>query len=360
MILLRNIFFIGCLTVMISCASSQKGTIYKEENKYLKGVQQLTFGGDNAEAYWSFDNNYLVFQSNNPDWGLKCDQIFYMKATTPEKTSEGLMVTPDRISNGQGRTTCAYWMPDGKYILYASTFGGGRKCPEEPERVHGQYTWSLYPSYDIYVADLKGKDTKKLIDSPGYDAEATVSPKGDRIVFTSMRTGDPELFVCNLDGSNVVQITDELGYDGGAFFSPDGKQIVFRASRPKTEEEITKYQELLVRDLVEPSDMELFMVNADGTNLRQITKLGGANWAPFMTPDGKKILFSTNHHSKKGFPFNIFSINIDGTDLKQITYDNTFDSFPMFSPDGKKLVFCSNRNNKGTRNTNIFVAKWKG
>jgi len=345
------------LTATCSLAHAQETTdtlTYPQETKHLSNMKQLTFGGDNAEAYWSYDNKMLCFQSNNPAWGLQCDQIFYMSAEDGTYDQK-----PKMVSNGKGRTTCSYFMPDNKHILFASTFEGGDDCPSEPSKENGSYIWMLYPEFDIYVADLTGNITKKLTNTPGYDAEATISPKGDKIVFTSMRTGDPELFTMNLDGSDVKQITHDLGYDGGAFFSPDGKQIIFRASRPKTEAEVEKYKKLLSQNMVEPMAMELFICNVDGSNLRQITHLGGANWAPYMTPDGKKVLFSTNHHSKRGFPFNIFSINIDGTGLEQITFDNTFDSFPMFSPDGKKLVFGSNRHNGGTRDTNVFIADWK-
>ena len=349
------------LSTLFSCKSTEKAgyTKHYKNEKHLKKIKQLTFGGDNAEAYWSFDNKDLVFQSNNKGWGLNCDQIFMMEAKPPRKTKGGALETPQLISTGDGRTTCAYFMPDDKSIIYASTHPSHKECPPEPERTHGAYVWKLYPEFDIFIADRKGKLIKTLTTTPGYDAEATVSPSGDKIVFTSTRSGDPELYTMDLDGSNVKQVTFDLGYDGGAFFSPDGKELIFRASRPKTEAEITKYKELLAKDLVEPSDMELFMCNIDGSNLRQITNLGGANWAPFMHPSGKKILFSSNHHSKKGFPFNLFMINTDGTGLEQITFDTAFDSFPMFSPDGKKLVFGSNRNNKGTRDTNIFIAKWK-
>ena len=262
------------------------------------------------------------------------------------------------VSTGKGRTTCSYFMPDNKSIVYASTHESMDNCPPEAPYT-GKYVWMLYPEFDVYQADLKGKILKKLTNTPYYDAEATVSPKGDKIVFTSLRTGDLELFTMNLDGSDVKQITFDLGYDGGAFFSPDGSKIIFRASRPKTDAEQAEYKELLSKNMVQPTNMELFICNVDGSDLKQITHLGNANWAPFMHPDGTKVLFSSNHHSKRGFPFNIFMINIDGTGLEQITFDNTFDSFPMFSPDGKKIVFSSNRNNGGSRDTNVFIANWK-
>ncbi len=351
---MKKIFFM--LIAISSCFSilAQEQIVHYPQEKHFKNVRQLTFGGDNAEAYWSFDSKKLDFQSNNPAWGLKCDQIFYTSLTDDLKDKQ-----PKMLSTGKGRTTCSYFLPKDKTIVYASTHAGGDACPAEPERKPGgKYLWPIYDTYDIYVADLNGKILKQLTDTKGYDAEATVSPKGDKIVFTSTRNGDLDLYTMNIDGSDVKQITHELGYDGGAFFSPDGKKIVFRASRPKTDEQKKEYQDFLSQGLVAPTEMEIFTCNADGSDLKQITNLGKANWAPFYHPSGKKILFSSNHKGTRGFQFNIFMVNEDGTDLEQVTYDGVFDSFPMFSPDGKKLVFSSNRNNGGTRNTNLFVAEW--
>ena len=198
-----------------------------------------------------------------------------------------------------------------------------------------------------------------MTQSPRYDAEATVSPKGDKIVFTSLRNGDLDLYTMNIDGTNVQQITSTLGYDGGATFSPDGSKIVWRASRPTQLDDIKKYRDLLNQDLVEPSNLEIFVANADGSNAKQITKLGNANWSPTFTPDGKSVLFCSNYKSNIGFPFNMFLVNIESGKVEQVTYDKEFDSFPMFSPDGKQLVWCSNRNNGRTRDTNIFIADWK-
>ena len=226
-------------------------------------------------------------------------------------------------------------------------------------RKNGRYVWPVYDSFDIFVADLEGNITGQLTDSPGYDAEATVSPKGDKIVFTSTRSGDLELYTMNLDGSDVQQITDELGYDGGAFFSPDGTKLIFRSSRPKTEEEVSKYKGLLAEGLVEPTNMELYICNTDGSGMKQLTNLGNANWSPFFTPDGKKILFSSNYEAERGFPFNLYMIDVDGKNLERITHGETFDAFPVFSNDGKHLIFSSNRNNGGGRDTNLFIAEWQ-
>lgn len=337
-----------------STAAEVKDSLRYDQEKHLKNVRQLTFNGENAEAYWSFDGTKFCFQMTNPEEGIPCDQIYMFDLSWGNVKQK----KPVRISNGEGRTTCSYFMPGDTTIIYASTYLGGKDCPPTPERKKGAYFWPIYNTFDIFVSDLEGKNTRQLTHEKGYDAEATVSPKGDKIVFTSDRSGDLELYTMNIDGSDVKQITKDLGYDGGAFFSPDGTMLVFRASRPQTSEEIKKYKDLLKQGLVEPSDMEIYVCNIDGSDLRQVTSLGKANWAPFFHPSGKKIVFSSNHKSERGFQFNLFMINLDGSGLEQITYDGTFDAFPMFSPDGKQIIFASNRFNGGTHSTNLFVADW--
>ncbi len=333
----------------------QKDTLIYPEEKYFKSIEQVTFGGDNAEAYWSFDDKQMVFQSNNTKWGVECDQMFLFTVGETFRDS----VAPPMVSTGLGRTTCSYFLPDNKHIVYASTHLGDEKCPEVPLRKNGKYVWPVYDDFDIFVADLEGNVTGQLTDLPGYDAEATVSPKGDKIVFTSTRSGDLELYTMNIDGSDVKQITDELGYDGGAFFSPDGTKLIFRASRPKTDEEIKEYKELLSQGLVQPTEMELFICDADGSNMKQLTYLGNANWSPFFHPSGEKIIFSSNYEAERGFPFNLYMIDIDGRNLERITHGKTFDAFPVFSNDGKYLAFSSNRNNGGGRDTNLFIVEWQ-
>ena len=332
-----------------------KDTLIYPGEKHFKSIRQITFGGDNAEAYWSFDDKQLVFQSNNKKWNVSCDQMFIMNANEVFTDS----VAPPMVSTGKGRTTCSYFLPDNKHIIYASTHLGDEKCPETPLRKNGKYIWPVYDTFDIFVADLEGNIVKQLTNEKGYDAEPTVSPKGDKIVFTSTRSGDLELYTMNLDGSDVKQITNELGYDGGAFFSPDGTKLIFRASRPKTPEAIKKYKDLLAQGLVEPTDMELFICNSDGSNLKQLTFLGNANWSPFFHPSGKKVLFSSNFEAERGFPFNLYFIDIDGKNLERVTHGETFDAFPVFSNDGKYLAFSSNRNNGGGRDTNLFIAEWQ-
>lgn len=316
------------------------------QEKRLKNIKKLTSGGENAEAYFSFDETKIVFQSTRGD--LQCDQIFVMNLDGTEQRM---------ISTGLGRTTCAYFLPGDTLILYASTHHYDKNCPKPPDRSKG-YVWQLYNSFDLFIADLNGNIVRQLTCEHGYDAEATVSPKGDKIVFTSTRDGDPELYTMNIDGTDLKRITFEKGYDGGAFFSWDGTKIVFRASRPKTETELKIYDELVKYGYVRPTNLEIFVCDADGSNIRQVTNNGAANFAPFFHPDGKRIIFSSNVNSKDKRVFDLYIINIDGTGLEQITFNDTFDGFPMFTRDGKKLIFCSNRFADKPGETNVFIADW--
>ena len=350
---MKNILPLLSIFILIGCKKNLNSNLIYEGEKHFKNVKQITFGGDNAEAYWSFDDKNLVFQSNYNEWGVECDQMFLMSVDESFELN-----TPKMLSTGDGRTTCSYFMPDNKHILYASTHEDNILCPETSLRVNGNYVWPIYDSYDIYISDLEGNIVTKLTNEKGYDAEATVSPKGDKIVFTSDRSGDLELYTMNIDGSDVKQITNELGYDGGAFFSPDGNKLIFRASRPKSKEEIEEYKRLLSEGLVKPTEMELFICDSDGSNLKQITFLGNANWSPFFHPSGKKVIFSSNFEAVLGFPFNLYMVDIDGKNLERISFSDSFDAFPVFSNDGKKIAFSSNRNNGGTRETNLFIADW--
>lgn len=334
--------------------NANSDTIQYPEEKHFKNVQQLTFGGDNAEAYFSYDGKYLIFQKTNPKEGILCDQMFIGRI--PENLGGKFEI--HKVSSGKGRTTCGFFYPDGKHVLYASTHLGSSDCPPIPDKQKlKRYIWPIYESYDIFKADINGKIVKRLTKTPGYDAEATISPKGDKIVFTSMRNGDLDLYTMDLNGKHIKQITNMLGYDGGAWFSADGKKILWRTSRPKTDEEIADYKDLLKQGLVAPTNMEVWIANVDGSDAHAVTSLEQANWAPNFTPAGK-IIFCSNHEYKKGFPFNMYTINLDGSGLEKISRDKGFDAFPMFSPDGKKIVFSSNRNNGGTHDTNIFIADW--
>jgi Tol biopolymer transport system component len=332
-----------------------KDTIQYPEETHLRNVQQLTFGGDNAEAYFSFDSKWIIFQRTNPKEGIMCDEMFIGKVPKPGEKFEY-----KRISSGKGRTTCGSFMKDGKHIIYASTHLGADTCPPVPDRKKygNKYIWPLYDSYDIFMADLNGKIVKQLTHSKGYDAEATLSPDGKKMIYTSDKDGDIDLYIMDLKTGKEKRITNTLGYDGGAWFSPDGKKIIWRASRPTTDDDVKEYKDLLAENLVAPTSMEVFVANTDGSNVHQVTHFGQANWAPAFFPDSKRIIFASNQEYKRGFPFNLYSINEDGSNLQKITHEKIFDAFAMFSPNGKKLIFCSNRNNGGTHDTNIFIADW--
>lgn len=338
------------LSVELLCAASAKAqnSLDIPQEKHLKNVRQLTFGGQNAEAYFSFDETKLVFQSQRDSY--QCDQIFTMNLD-----GSGVRL----VSTGKGRTTCSYYLKDGAHILYASTHLAGNDCPPPPDRKKG-YVWALYPGYDIFIADTSGTITKRLTSTPGYDAEAVVSPQGDKIVFTSIRSGDLEIYTMNIDGTNVRQLTHELGYDGGPFFSADGKKIVYRAYHPKTKKEKSEYKQLLAEEKIKPMSLQVWTMDADGSHKRQITHNKGANFGPFMHPDGKHVIFASNMRDTSSVPmnFDLFMIGTDGKGLEQITFSPAFDGFPMFTHDGKKLVFASGRNARQRYETNVFIADW--
>lgn len=314
---------------------------------FFAALTQLTFGGQNAEAYFAPDGRELIFQRTSAE--TPCDQQFVIGID-----GSGMRL----VSSGLGRTTCGYFYQGGERIVYSSTFHADSACPPEPDRSRG-YVWGLY-DFDIYASRRDGGDLQRVFGSPGYDAEATVSPDGQTIVFTSTRDGDLEIYTMNVDGSNVRRLTHTVGYDGGPFFSHDGSMIVYRAWHPETPEDRTDYRALLADGLVRPNRMEVWVMNADGSEQRQVTDLGGANFAPFFHPDNRRIIFSSNHHleDRREPNFDLFLIDLDGTGLTQVTTHGDFDGFPMFSPDGTKLVFASNRYGSEPRETNVFVADW--
>jgi len=323
------------------------GDKYKiEGEKHLANIKMLTDEGENAEAYLSFDEKKLIYQTSHGN--IKCDQIFTMNIDGSDKKM---------VSTGFGKTTCSYFLPGDKKIIYSSTHLADKNCPPPPDYSKG-YVWKLYDSFDVFSANADGSDLKQLTFTKGYDAESTVSPVGDKIVFTSMRDGDPEIYVMDIDGSNQTRLTHEKGYDGGPFFSLDGSKIVFRASRPKTEKELADYNDLVQNGLVRPTALELYVMDADGKNIQQVTNLGKASFAPFFFPDAKRIIFASNVNSENGRNFDLYKVNVNGTGLEQITFNDTFDGFPMFTKDGKHLVFASNRFNKKEGDTNIFIADW--
>ncbi|MCS7204327.1 MAG: hypothetical protein NZ853_01370 [Leptospiraceae bacterium] len=369
----KIIFFLFVLVFNTACSSlfqkqleekSITPLLIHPNEKRFKSMVQLTFFGNNAEGYFSFDDSMLVFQS---DWNYRtqtqreCDQIYRIDISSLDFTKNNTFQY-ELISTGKGRTTCSYFLKDNQ-ILYSSTHEIFPECPNPIRTYQGKYVWQLF-DYDIYLFNPKTKELKKFVANKGYDAEATVSPDGRYVVYTSMKSGDLEIWRKDLITGEEKQLTNELGYDGGAFFSYDSKKIVWRASRPKTKEEITLYKELLSKNLVQPSELNVYVMDADGKNKKQVTFLPGTNWSPFFHPSDQKILFSSNHHvlQKGGRTFHLFMINIDGTNLEQVTFGNEFESFPMFSfhkhKDHYWLVFASNRNAKRPRDTNLFIAEW--
>lgn len=327
--------------------------IVRPDEKHLANVKMLTKGGENAEAYFDKTGNELSFQTKRD--GAACDAIFRMNKDGTNQHQ----VSPT-TAEGAGRTTCAYIKGDGG-ILYASTHGHGPGCLDEPDRSQG-YVWKVYPEFDIWVADKDGKNPKKLFESDGYDAEATLCHKDDRVVFTSSKTGDLELWMMNGDGSNPHQLTTTPGYDGGAFFSEDCSKMVWRGTRHKDQAKIDDDARLLKTNLVRPTTLEIFVadVTKENTlaNVVQVTNNGKANFAPYFHPDNKRVLYVSNKGDPKGRDFDIYLVNIDGTGEERITTNPSFDGFPMFTPDGKQLVFASNRANAAPGDTNVFLADW--
>lgn len=345
--------FISCVFTLVVTGASCKqpvepppapSTATLPAERHLANVRQLTFGGENAEAYWSKDGRELSFQSKRGD--MKCDQIFRMNADGSKQR---------QVSIGGGRTTCAYIQVDGG-LIYASTHAHGEGCLAEPDRSRG-YVWPLYPEMDLWQADADGENARLLFQSKGYDAEATVCHRDGRVIFTSTMNGDLDLYVMDKDGKNPTQLTNTPGYDGGAFFSPDCSRIVWRASRPEGKE-LEDYRALLEKNLVRPSKLEIFVADADGTNVVQVTNNGAANFAPYLHADNERLLYVSNKHDPKGRDFDIYLIRTDGSGEERVTMNPTFDGFPMWTHDGKKLVFASNRNNAKPGDTNVFVADW--
>ena len=361
----------GCLAVLLpgvigaadQTRKPDKGVTPKTSERHLANIRQLTFGRQNAEAYFSFSGNKLIFQSTNnwmkdtyaathkpADVGLGCYQMYIM-----DLESDAIRL----VSTGMGATTCGYFFPGDRRVLYSSTHAAGPNRPPKPKR-DGAYRWALN-DYDLYAVRIDGQEMQKLTSNPGYDAEATVSPDGKTIVWTSVKDGDLDIYAMNLDGTKVRRLTEEIGYDGGAFFSPDSKRIVYRASHPTDPAEVSRYKELLAQRLVEPGQLELFVMNADGTDKKQVTANGASNFSPFFHPDGQRIIFSSNVETRGegGRPsFHLYLTSEDGTGQERLTTEGRFNSFPMFSPDGKRLVWVSDRHAKEPGEFNVFLADW--
>jgi TolB protein len=341
-----------CTVALLACAiprTSDLGprtTILAEPSEsHLTNITRLTDGGENAEAYFSRDGMRLIFQSTRD--GRSCDQQYVVRVD-----GSGLR----RVSTGAGKTTCGYFFDGDRKILFSSTHAVDTACPPRPDPSRG-YVWRLDP-FDIYTANADGSQLRRLTNYGVYTAEATVSPDGRMIVFTSLKDGDLDIYTMNVDGTNVRRLTTTPGYDGGPFFSPDGRLIVYRAWHP-TDSALVQYQNLLAQRLVRPNRMELWVMSADGSNQRQITQLGGANFAPFFAPDGRRVIFSSNHRNPRSRNFDLYLVNVDGSGLEQVTTHAEFDGFPMFSPDGRRLVWASNRGAARVGETNLFIADWR-
>ena len=341
--------YLVCLLMLSACTNKIKysNELIQSGETHFKNIRQLTFSGENAEAYFNSDGTKLIFQAHDGD--SLCDQIYIMDIESGESRM---------VSTGDGTTTCSYFeYPETKNFIFASTHLGSKSCPEKPDFSRG-YVWKLYPDFDIFKASLENKTIVRLTDSPNYDAEATYSFDGSKIIYTSMVSGDLELWTMLADGSQKTQLTSRLGYDGGAFYRHDNKKIVWRSYYPETEKEKKDYMLLLKDNSIRPMALQIWTMNEDGSNKVQVTNNNAANFGPFFFPDGDRIIFSSNMHDEKGRDFDLYAINTDGTNLKRITFFDGFDGFPMFSKDGKYLVFASNRNQKKRGDTNIFLAEW--
>jgi Tol biopolymer transport system component len=313
----------------------------------LTELRRLTDGGQNAEAYFSPDGSRLIFQATMPGVS-ECDQQFVMGLGGQDLR---------RVSTGEGRTTCGYFLEGGDRIVYSSTHHVGESCPAPPDRSQG-YVWALY-DYDIYTAPDEGGEPERIFGSPVYDAEATLSPDGETVVFTSARSGDLEIYTMKTDGSEVRRLTHEVGYDGGPFFGPDGEKIVYRASHPEDPAAVADYRRLLEQGLIRPGELDVWVMDADGTDKVRVTDNGAANFGPFFHPSGEKIVFSSNMHDPAGREFDLYMVGVDGTGLERVTAHPDFDGFPMFNPaDPTSFVFASNRGGDVEGETNVFLARW--
>lgn len=317
-----------------------------EGEVHFGAMRRLTTSGENAEGYFSNGGRHITYQATLG--GRPCDQIFELDLLSGARRL---------VSTGTGRTTCSFYMPGDRQILFASTHASSDDCLPPADFSRG-YVWKIYPQYDLYIRDLDTWELKPLAPAPGYDAEAVVSPDGQKIVFTSRRNGDLDIYIMNIDGTDLTQLTDRLGYDGGPFFSPDSKRLVYRSFYPEGEEAEAKYQALLDDNSIEPMALQLWVMDIDGNNKHQVTDNGAANFGPYWHPDNKHIIYCSNQASESGRDFDLYLTDEEGKTEERITYGPTFDGFPMFSEDGRQLIFASNRANAEPGDTNLFLVEW--
>ena len=276
----------------------------------LKNLRQLTFGGDNAEAYFSPDGKNLTLQITNPQFGIECDQIYLLDLQKENHSPEDLKL----ISTGYGRTTCSFFMPDGKHILYASTHEGGHACPAPPKSTDGKYLWAIYPEFDIYVADLNGNVVKQLTNSPGYDAEAVVSPDGKKIIMSFAQEGNSDIYTMDIKTRVVEKLTDHPSIDTSPSYSPDGSYITFNSDR-------SGFQ-------------QIYTMKSDGTNVKRISFGEGLYGTPVWSPRGDLIAFTKLYRNK----FYIGVMRSDGSGERLLT-ENYYQEAPSWAPNGRVLVF---------------------
>jgi Tol biopolymer transport system component len=339
------------LAVLVATVSAQQPA---EERDFLSRARRLTVEGRRAgEGYWSPDGQRLVFQSEREP-GNPFYQIYTLDLRSGDTR---------RISPGYGKTTCAFFRPGSDEILFASTHHDPRSRMLQQEeldfRASGKerrYAWDYDPEFEIYAASGRAGQFTRLTNARGYDAEASYSPDGQWIVFSSMRDAysrtlsaaerkqlevDPsyfaEIYIMRADGSGQRRLTNAIGYDGGPFFSPDGSQVIWRRFDAHG----------LIADV--------WMMKPDGTNQRQITNFGAMSWAPYIHPSGAYILFASN---KLGFEnFEVFMVDVDGRkEPVRITHSDGFDGLPVPSPDGRRLAWTSSRG--GGREGQLFLAEW--
>ena len=316
------------------------------EGKYLANVRQLTSGFVKAgEGYFSPDGGTIVFQAVPQDYPFY--QIYRQKADGGQ---------PRLISTGRGKTTCSYFSPDGKKLIYASSHldphldqaeAAERKRQAEEARAgtRRRYQWDFDPYMDIFECDTKGMALRRLTSSEGYDAEGAYSPDGKRIAFCSSRDGDPDIYIMNADGSGVRQLTNSPGYDGGPFISPDGRWVVFRSDRKKE------------------GFLQIHVVGVDGGNDTALTDINGVNWAPYWHPTKPYIIWTGADHSdpkaRPNYDLWLMRYSVEGGkiapgQITRITDHPAADVLPVFSPDGKKLMWTSNRTDD--HSSQLFIA----